>query len=141
MPIPKQDTRKALERQAKKWERTRKTPPSHEGWRPKVRADCATFPRPCPFVGCKYHLFLDANEAGLIKYNFGEDIEVLKTMADTCALDVAQRGPLHLEAIGQHLNVTRERARQQEEESLRKLRQAKACLPPEGLTLHESGYD
>lgn len=27
--------------------------------RPRTRGDCFRLPRPCPFVGCRHHLYLD----------------------------------------------------------------------------------
>ena len=40
--------------------------------RPKTRADCIGDPRPCPWVGCKYHLFLDViPKTGSIVFNVG----------------------------------------------------------------------
>ncbi len=59
---------------------------------------------------------------GSIKVNFPElePGEMVETRS--CALDVADRGPQRLEDIGPMLNVTRERARQIEEEASRKLR-------------------
>ncbi|HUB07073.1 MAG TPA: DNA-binding protein, partial [Myxococcales bacterium] len=32
-----------------------------ERLRPKTRADCVNGPRPCLFVSCKHHLYLDVN--------------------------------------------------------------------------------
>src|SRR5207248_4026222 len=29
--------------------------------RPRVRGDCAEGPRPCPYVSCKYNLYVDVN--------------------------------------------------------------------------------
>jgi hypothetical protein len=80
-------------------------------WRPKTRAACAGGPRPCPFVGCKFHLFLDVKPAtGAITFNFpGAELEDL---AETCALDVADRGGVTLESVGALMNLTRERVRQ-----------------------------
>ncbi len=90
--------------------------------RPVMRADCASGPRPCPWVSCKYHLFLDVNpETGSIKLNF-PDLD-LEDMRDTCALDVADRGGITLEEVGEILNLTRERIRQVEVRGLVKLRQ------------------
>ena len=37
-------------------------------------ADCVDRPRPCPWVGCKYHLLLDVTAAGSIAVNAGESI-------------------------------------------------------------------
>jgi hypothetical protein len=88
--------------------------------RPATRADCASGPRPCPHVSCKHHLYLDVSPGtGTIKINF-PDIEVWE-MAVSCALDIAGDGGLRLEAIGELMNVTRERARQNEMQALSKL--------------------
>lgn len=118
---PTTQSYKELQKLSRQNERNDTPPPEHSGWRPRVRADCATFPRPCPFVGCKFHLFLEVGQAGSIKYNFGEDITVLKDMNDTCALDVAERGGVQLATVGDCLNVTRERVRQQAEVCMNKL--------------------
>lgn len=89
--------------------------------RPKDREDCRTGERPCPFVSCKYHLYLDVNpHTGSIKLNF-PDLEVWE-LAETCALDVADRGGMTLEEVGELLNLTRERIRQVESTGLEKLR-------------------
>ena len=82
------------------------------GWR-DGRGDGANCTRPCPFVACRYHLYLDVNpETGSIKLNFPH-LEVWQ-MKETCALDVADRGGTTLEEIGELMNVTRERVRQLE---------------------------
>lgn len=92
-----------------------------EGGRPQTRADCRDGPRPCLFVSCRFHLYLDVNErTGSIKLNFPE-LEPWE-LVDSCALDTAERGGMTLEQIGQLLNVTRERARQMEQSGLKKLR-------------------
>ncbi len=78
--------------------------------------------RPCPFVSCKYHLYLDVNpKNGHIKYNF-PDQEVWE-IAETCALDVAEREQgITLEEVGQYMNLTRERVRQVEVSGLGKIK-------------------
>jgi hypothetical protein len=89
--------------------------------RPKTRQDCANTQRPCLFVSCKHHLYLDVNQdTGSIKVNF-PDKEVWE-MRETCALDVADRGGITLEEVGEILNLTRERIRQVEVKGLTKLR-------------------
>jgi hypothetical protein len=90
--------------------------------RPDARADCVNDDRrPCPFVACKHHLYLDVNpDTGSIKINF-PDLEVWE-MADTCGLDVADRGGITLEEVGEIMNLTRERIRQVEVRGLLKLR-------------------
>jgi hypothetical protein len=96
---------------------------SVEGMRPKSRADCVNSPRPCLFVSCKHHLYLDVNpETGSIKLNF-PDKEIWE-LEETCALDVADKGGITLEEVGAIMNLTRERIRQVETRGLLKLREA-----------------
>jgi hypothetical protein len=89
--------------------------------RPRTRAECIDMPRPCPYVSCKHHLYLDVNpETGSIKLNF-PDLEVWE-MKDTCSLDVADRNGITLEEVGEIMNLTRERIRQVEVRGLLKLK-------------------
>ena len=89
--------------------------------RPKNRSECIEGVRPCPFVACKHHLYLDVNpDTGSIKLNF-PDVPVWD-MKETCALDIADRGGVTLEEVGDILNLTRERIRQVEVLGLEKLR-------------------
>jgi hypothetical protein len=88
--------------------------------RPKTRAECVDGARPCPFVSCKHHLFLDvSSRTGAIKLNF-PDLEVWQ-MSETCALDIADREGTTLEEVGAIMNLTRERIRQVEVKGLAKL--------------------
>jgi DNA-directed RNA polymerase sigma subunit (sigma70/sigma32) len=89
--------------------------------RPKNRSDCISSPRPCVFVSCKYNLYLDVNpETGSIKLNFPEK-EIFE-LEYTCALDVAEKGGITLEEVGEIMNLTRERIRQVETRGLEKVR-------------------
>lgn len=89
--------------------------------RPKNRSDCIAAPRPCVFVSCKYNLYLDVNpETGSIKLNFPEK-EIFE-LEYTCALDVAEKGGITLEEVGEIMNLTRERIRQVETRGLEKVR-------------------
>jgi hypothetical protein len=89
--------------------------------RPKMRGECNQGERPCPYVSCKHHLYLDVNpDTGSIKLNF-PDLEVWE-MTETCSLDVADRGGITLEEVGEILNLTRERIRQVEVRGLLKLK-------------------
>jgi hypothetical protein len=101
--------------------------------RPGSRADCQGAARPCPFVSCSHHLYLDVNPAtGSIKLNFPH-LEVWE-MAETCSLDVADRGGITLEEVGAILNLTRERIRQVEARGLTKIKDRagdELGLPPE----------
>ena len=93
--------------------------PETEYWRPRVRAECVEGPRPCPYVACKYHLYVDVSRSGAIKLNF-PDLSVWD-LAESCALDVADRGGTTLEEVGEILNLTRERIRQLEVRAMAKL--------------------
>ncbi|AKF06479.1 sigma factor-like helix-turn-helix DNA-binding protein [Sandaracinus amylolyticus] len=94
--------------------------PETDYWKPTTRAECIDMERPCPFVSCKYHLYLDVHPVrGSIKVNF-TDIEVWE-MTETCALDIADRGGITLEEVGEIMNLTRERVRQVETAGLAKL--------------------
>ena len=96
--------------------------PERSYWRPKSRGECANVSRPCPYVSCKYHLYIDVNPAtGSIKINF-PDLEVWE-LQHSCALDVAQTGGITLEEVGEILNLTRERIRQVEVRGLLKLKE------------------
>lgn len=102
--------------------------------RPKHRAECIEGPRPCPYVACKHHLYLDVNpDTGSIKLNF-PDIPVWE-MKETCALDIADRGGVTLEEVGDILNLTRERIRQVEVLGLEKLRETTFAGDLDGATI------
>ena len=104
-----------------------------EARRPRTRRDCVEGKRPCLFVSCKYNLYLDVNPVtGSIKFNFpGKEIWELD---ETCALDVAERGGITLEEIGELMNLTRERVRQLENDALEKVRELGLDVPavPDG---------
>jgi len=105
-----------------------------EEFRPRSRRDCADAPRPCPWVGCKYHLYLDINpRTGSIKLNF-PDIEPWE-MVDSCVLDIADRGPVTLEDVGRIMNLTRERIRQLEASASDKIRTTKLATEYRVFTL------
>lgn len=78
--------------------------------RPATRGECPD-ERPCPWVGCRYHLAIDVDpETGSLKLNHPH-LE-LEDMPHTCALDVADLGEQTLDVVGRLLNVSRERVRQ-----------------------------
>ncbi|HET9953567.1 MAG TPA: sigma factor-like helix-turn-helix DNA-binding protein [Polyangiaceae bacterium] len=94
--------------------------PEADYWKPRTRAECLEGPRPCPFVSCKHHLYIDVSpRTGAIKLNF-PDLEVWD-LGESCALDVADRGGTTLEDVGAIMNLTRERIRQVEVKALAKL--------------------
>ena len=101
--------------------RGREQYPETDYWKPRCRGDCREMERPCPFVSCKYHLFIDVHPVrGSIKVNF-PDLEVWE-MTESCALDIADRGGITLEDVGLIMNLTRERVRQLETQGLGKLK-------------------
>ena len=77
--------------------------------RPVTRADClpggANEARPCPFVSCKWHLYLDVAESnGSITYRHpGEEVG---DHPETCALDIADDGPQSHDTIAQLRGIT-----------------------------------
>jgi hypothetical protein len=101
--------------------------PETDYYKPKMRSECHGAERPCPYVSCKYHLYLDVSpRTGAIKLNF-PDLEVWE-MNETCALDVADRGGTTLEDVGAIMNLTRERIRQVEVRALAKLEALKDMM-------------
>lgn len=99
--------------------------------RPQAREECESSERPCPFVSCKHHLYLDVSErTGSIKVNF-PDLEVWE-LPETCALDIADEGERTLEQIGDALNITREAVRLIVDRATDKLKTASAHLMDDG---------
>jgi hypothetical protein len=94
--------------------------PETDYWKPSTRAECVDEPRPCPFVSCRYHLYLDVSpQTGAIKLNF-PDLEV-EELGVSCVLDVAEHRGKQLEIVAAFLNMTRERVRQIEVRAFEKL--------------------
>lgn len=90
--------------------------------RPQTRGECVNGIRPCPYVSCEHHLYLDVNrETGALKYNF-PSLEVWE-MRESCVLDVADRGGITLEEVGVAMGLTRERVRQIETRGLAKVKE------------------
>lgn len=88
--------------------------------RPVTRGDCQEGQRPCPFVSCKWHLYIDVHqERGSLTVNF-PNTEVWE-LRNSCALDAADQGGMILEEVGAMMNLTRERVRQLETIALDKI--------------------
>lgn len=89
-----------------------------------LEAELGTPDLPCPYVGCKYHLYLDVSPTtGNLQYNHvGKEPDEI---GETCSLRVATEEGITLDATGDHMGITRERVRQIEAKSLVKLRVAK----------------
>ena len=117
---PKTMSRREMLREQRRRERAGDVLEVVEYDRPSMRSQCVDGPRPCLYVACKYHLYLDVNpETGSIKINF-PDLEVWELEA-SCALDVADEGGATLEDVGEIMNLTRERIRQLELKALGRL--------------------
>lgn len=79
--------------------------------RPKTRGDCEGGVRPCPFVSCRYNLYLDVNpHTGALKLNFPH-LEP-DQISESCSLDIADLEGRTLDEVGEVMNLTRERVRQ-----------------------------
>lgn len=89
--------------------------------RPRLRSECANGPRPCPWAACRYHLGFDITERGAALRRFPH-LELWE-LRETCALDVADRGGVTLEEIGQASNVSMQAASQTIEGALAEIRQ------------------
>jgi hypothetical protein len=90
--------------------------------RPRTRAECepGVGMRPCPWVACRHHLYLDVKDSGLLRFNFPDkEPDELK---ETCSLDVADAGRHTHEQVGDLVNMHRERVRQLEREILYTIR-------------------
>ena len=87
--------------------------------RPRNRSECKDDARPCPWMACRYHLYLDVTHVGSLTFNFPG--LKLSEIPSTCALDVADTGAHTLEEVGVFMNLTRERIRQVEVIAFEKL--------------------
>lgn len=109
--------------------------------RPRNRLDCADEDRPCPFVGCRFHLAIEVNEEtgtmtsplmhrGLKQRDdedyaeawMGAVADAIQFMPYSCAWDAAAEGPRTLDEVGDLMARTRERTRQIEVRGLVQLR-------------------
>jgi hypothetical protein len=88
--------------------------------RPTKRSQCVDGPRPCPWVSCRYNLYLDVRGDGILRFNFPgkEPHEVFQS----CALDLAEDGLRTLEQVALLMGMSKERARQIEEVAFAKLK-------------------
>ncbi len=88
--------------------------------RPITRGQCAGEQRPCPWVSCRHHLYLDVVRRQL-KENFpGKEVWDLE---ESCSLDIADRGGITLDEVGARMNIVRERVRQIEMVALTRIRE------------------
>lgn len=94
--------------------------------RPSRRGDCLQgehAQRPCPFVSCKHHLYLDVNPRnGSVRVNF-PDVEVWD-LPETCALDVADLAPEVRREVACALGVSEQRVEQIESKAIERIRRS-----------------
>src|SRR5690349_10385512 len=76
--------------------------------RPRVRSECIDGPRPCPFVSCRHHLYLEVRK-DQIRTHFTYAPE---DMTESCSLDVADRGGVTADDVGELMGFTRARGQQ-----------------------------
>ncbi len=94
--------------------------------RPASRHACPGY-RPCPYVSCRYHLYLDVTRRGRLRLNF-PNTQVID-MEISCALDLSAQGSKTLEQIGLIMGgISRERVRQIEQAALEALRRRGGAL-------------
>lgn len=94
-----------------------------DGWRPRRRGDCADVPRPCPFVGCRYNLYLDVLDRGRVRRRVPPDVAPEDIdPAWSCALDVAARGKHQVGQIADLLGLTTPRVSQIIDRATKRLR-------------------
>jgi hypothetical protein len=66
--------------------------------RPRTRGDCVNGPRPCPWVGCRHHLYLHIDGRGAIQITM-PPVEEWTEETVTCSLDVADTVPPSILAL------------------------------------------
>jgi len=94
--------------------------------RPETRAECLNRGRmrPCPYVSCERHLYMDVTESGTLKLNFpGKEVWELE---ETCADDVAELGGVSAKRAGELVGLKKGRV----DQMARALRAAAAEFDP-----------
>jgi hypothetical protein len=111
--------------------------PEIEPQRPRTRADCLpggpNEMRPCPYVACKHHAYLQVRDDGSIQYNH-QGLEPWE-IPETCVLDQAEHGGLLLHEAAPVMGMTPQWMNVIELAARDKMRQA------ERLRAHADGDD
>lgn len=81
--------------------------------RPRTRGECGSA-RPCPWVGCRYHLLLEVGRDGSLRLTHPD----IWAMPMSCCLDVADRGGETQDVIGAILGLNRDAIRTTETRAL-----------------------
>lgn len=80
--------------------------------RPKTRGECEGGPRPCPFVSCRYNLYLEVHASGALRTAHPAREPWQVPAGESCALDLADQGPQRRDTIARLLGLVPERVRQ-----------------------------
>jgi hypothetical protein len=121
-------------------QRNKEPAPTHE--RPLTRGECIDMPRPCPFVGCRYHLFLEVTNTGGITLPWGEDPEAIKDLKHTCALDVAEGDGIERNELAAIFNLSSYGVTNVYNSALAKLGMRQTMVdsgPPDAEAQHKAG--
>ena len=78
--------------------------------RPTYRHQYAGGARPCPWIGCNYHLIWTVSK--IDQMSDDKILKVLSEMPETCTLDVADKGGLSFRKLAIALGLSRSRAMQ-----------------------------
>ena len=106
--------------------------------RPKTRGDCQGGIRPCPWVSCRFHLYLDVNATGSLTLPYSD--KEPDELVETCSLDVADRDGQTLEQVADLMGITRERVRQIQERAAFHMAQNAPSLREEWVEHETRGF-
>jgi hypothetical protein len=90
--------------------------------RPQTREDCVNGQRPCPWVSCKWNLYLDVGKNGKTIYLTNTNLQP-EEMDYSCALDICDRGSQTYDTVARYFHTTRARVQQIEKEAAAKLKE------------------
>ena len=75
--------------------------------RPQYRSQCLNGIRPCPWVSCKHHMIWAIGR--IERLSNDQIIEKIKTIPETCTLDVADQGGMTVRNLAVVMGVGRSR--------------------------------
>lgn len=107
--------------------------------RPRTRAQCPSSGKPCPWVLCRYHLWLDRKQyKGRDALNMVWPDRAPEALDETCALHAAERHSgegMSLQEVSDLIDTSRERVRQLEAEAMQALKVAMGESGLDGVAL------
>lgn len=100
--------------------------------RPRTRGDCVDGPRPCPWVGCRHHLYLQIKSNGAL---CAQPVEPWD-LRHSCSLDVAEEAEdLRLVDLAEALGVTHQNVSLALEDAVRSFKREAAKIIDPGADL------